>query len=191
MLKILIPKQTLWDEETEKFVRIKTDIVLILEHSLLSVSKWEQIWKKPFLASDSLTLEETISYVRCMTINTQNDDRIYYALTNKDIVKVNEYIADKATATFFSNTKDNKKHKKEKIITSELIYYWMIACNIPFSCEKWHLNRLLTLISVCNEENKAQENSVNHKTGAPLNAKQMADRAAMNRARRMAMNSRG
>jgi len=187
MLKIKIPEQDLWDEEQEKFIPIKKEVTLMLEHSLLSISKWEQIWKKPFLSKQELTEEESLSYIQCMCINGIEDIKYYKALTKKDLLLINKYLEDPMTATFFN---EKKKKEKKRIITNELIYYWMIACNIPKECEKWHINRLLTLIKVCNEETEAQEK--NYKTKGKRPSKSyISERDALNAIRREKMHSRG
>lgn len=150
MLKIIIPSTEMWDEVNEKFVYSKEQ-VLQLEHSLVSLSKWESKWCKPFLSKENKTFEETIDYIRCMTINQNIPDEVYNCLTGENIREINEYISAPMTATRFSNDAIGKENREQ--ITSELIYYWMIALNIPFECQKWHINRLLTLIRVCNIKN--------------------------------------
>ena len=151
MLRITIQAPELWDEENQKFIRTKEQ-TLVLEHSLVSLSKWESKWRKPFLSNDKRTREETIYYIRCMTITQNVDQRVYEFITDDHIEQVNKYIDDSMTATWFTGKQKGKASSKQ--ITSELIYYWMISLNIPFECQKWHLNRLLTLIRVCNEENQ-------------------------------------
>ena len=150
MLRIIIPSTEMWDEVNEKFVDSKEQ-VLQLEHSLVSLSKWESKWCKPFLSKENKTFEETIDYIRCMTINQNIPDEVYNCLTGENIREINEYISAPMTATRFSNDVMGKGSREQ--ITSELIYYWMIALNIPFECQKWHINRLLTLIRVCNIKN--------------------------------------
>lgn len=149
MLKITIPAIEQYDESTNTFIMSKEQS-LQLEHSLVSISKWESKWKKPFLSRDEKTIEETIDYIRCMTITQNVDYDVYHLITNDNIREVRSYIEDDMTATTFSN---EKKTINREIITAEIIYYWMIALNIPFECQKWHLNRLLTLINVCNLKN--------------------------------------
>lgn len=149
MLQITIPSQELWDSRTNEFVVTK-ETRLELEHSLIALSKWESKWEKPFLSKQEKTNEETVDYIRCMTITRNVDPGIYLFLTMDNLQAVNDYIAAPMTATTFSN--DRSKPSRE-IITAEIIYYWMIAYNIPFECEKWHLNRLLTLIRVCSVKN--------------------------------------
>lgn len=149
MLQITIPSTELWDEKKEEFVYVK-EKTLQLEHSLVSLSKWESKWNKSFLSKREKTDEETIDYIKCMTITQNVDPEIYNRLPRDVIQQIYEYINAPMTATVFS---DNKKTPSREAITSELIYYWMIALNIPFECQKWHLNRLLTLIRVCEVKN--------------------------------------
>lgn len=149
MLQITIPSVEHYDEKKNEFVYSKEQ-VLQLEHSLVSLSKWESKWGKPFLTKEDKTIEETIHYVECMTITQNVDSKLYLNLTKENLSQVRQYIDADMTATTFSN--NNKKTNRE-IITAEVIYYWMIAMNIPFECQKWHLNRLLTLVNVCNIKN--------------------------------------
>jgi hypothetical protein len=151
MLKITIPAGELWDEVREEFV-YKEEQKLQLEHSLVSLSKWESKWCKPFLSKKEKTLEETIDYIRCMTLTQNVKPEVYYRLTNENLEAVNKYIQAPMTATWFNEQKNARRSSEQ--VTSELIYYWMIALNIPFECQKWHLNRLLTLIRVCNIKNQ-------------------------------------
>ena len=146
MLKITIPGQEFWDEEKEVFVNTK-GATLQLEHSLVSLSKWESKWHKPFLGNGDKTVEETVDYIRCMTLTQNVNPSVYDFITNEIIGRVSDYIDDSMTATWFS--KEDKSSPNREVITAEIIYYWMIALNIPFECQKWHLNRLLTLIRVC------------------------------------------
>lgn len=151
MLQITILPIELYDEEKSIFTYSKEQ-VLQLEHSLVSLSKWESKWLKPFLSKGDKTTEETIDYIRCMTL-TQNVDPIVYNYTSQDnINEVNNYINAPMTATTFR--KMEKVITNREIITAEIIYYWMVSFNIPFECQKWHLNRLLTLINVCNIKNQ-------------------------------------
>lgn len=146
MLTIIIPEGEMFNEQTNEFVYTKEQ-KLVLEHSLVSLSKWESKWKKPFLDNKDKTPEETLDYIRCMTITKNVDEVAYYNLPQEVISKVNNYISDTMTATTFSN--NVQQRGRRETITSEIIYYWMVNFNIPFECEKWHLNRLLTLIQVC------------------------------------------
>lgn len=179
MLKVTIPEGELWDEKRSEFVRVKrTD--LQLEHSLVSLSKWESKWHKPFLGADK-TVDETLDYIRCMTL-TQNVNPSVYQFMSEDVMEqVSEYIADPMTATWFS--KGMKGTSSREVITSEIIYYWMIARGIPFECQKWHLNRLLTLIRVFDAKSDTTK-----KMGRKAIAQ---DNAAINAARRKAMRSKG
>lgn len=152
MLRIVVPLSPEgWDEEKQEFVQPEEQ-VLELEHSLISLSKWESKWCKSFLDNKGLTDEETIDYIKCMTLTENVDNEVYSKLTNENITQINGYILAPMTATTFSNDKGGKKGRE--IITAELIYYWMIALNIPFECQYWHINRLLTLIRVCNIKNQ-------------------------------------
>lgn len=151
MLQITIPsRDDLWDESKGEFVTSKEQ-KLVLEHSLVSLSKWESKWCKPFLSKQEKTTEETIDYIRCMTLTQNVDPEVYNFLTDDNIRDVNAYIEAPMTATWFSNSNTGKQNREQ--ITAELVYYWMIALNIPFECQKWHLNRLLTLIRVCEVKN--------------------------------------
>lgn len=184
MLKITIPATELWDERKQEFVNTKEQ-TLQLEHSLVSLSKWESKWCKPFLTKESKTVEETIDYIRCMTITQNVDPKAYDYLTNENIQTVNEYISAPMTATWFREDKNAKASREQ--ITNELIYYWMIALQIPFDpCQKWHLNRLLTLIKVCNIKNQSQQPSNKKMSNSDL-----ARRNALNAARRKQLNTRG
>ena len=145
MLTITIPATEEFDEVKGEFVYTKEQ-TLQLEHSLISISKWESKWCKPFLAKGDKTFEETIDYIKCMTLNKNVDDEVYRCLTSDNVAAINEYIGAPMTATTFSGNEHGKKNGEQ--ITSELVYYWMVALNIPFECEKWHINRLLTLIRV-------------------------------------------
>lgn len=150
MLKVHVKGMELYDEKTESF-SISKDTELCLEHSLVSISKWESKWHKPFLDSVTKTGEEMIDYIRCMTITRNVDDSVYLCLSDDNILAIKNYMEDTMTATWFNDKKTPKT--RQKAITSELIYYWMISLEIPVEFEKWHINRLLTLIRVCNIEN--------------------------------------
>ena len=155
MLHITIPATELWDDKNQEFIQVKEQ-KLQLEHSLVSLSKWESKWCKPFLSSTEKTYEETLDYVRCMTITQNVDPKIYSYLSTDNINDINNYIDAPMTATWFSE--DKTKRSNREVITAEMIYYWMIALNIPFECQKWHLNKLLTLIRVCNIKNTPKKN---------------------------------
>lgn len=156
MLKITIPENELFDERRNEFINIK-ETTICLEHSLVSISKWESKYKKPFLSKEPKTQKETTDYIKFMTITQNVDPMVYYFISKENMKKINDYIDDPMTATIIN---DQSNKGGEKIITSELIYYWMVALNIPFRCEKWHLNRLITLIRVCDIKNR-QDNKMN------------------------------
>lgn len=189
MLKIKIPDQEpeqLWDEANEQFIYKQgaKGCELTLEHSLLSVSKWESIWCKPFLQDKEKTVEEMLSYVECMTVTPSNvDPEVYKRIPQSEYEKVNAYINNPSTATTFSGPKGGSK--SSETTTSELIYYWMTACNIPFECQKWHLNRLLTLIRVCEIKNDPK----GQKKMSSNEIRKNYDK--LNEARRKAMHSKG
>lgn len=179
MLQIIIPSAELYNEETTEFITTRPQI-LQLEHSLVSLSKWESKWKKPFLSKGIKTRLESIDYIRCMTITQNVDPDVYDRINDEIVSQVSEYIEDTMTATTFS--KDNGKGSRE-IITSEIIYYWMVAHQIPFECQKWHLNRLLTLVKVCNIKNQPK-NKMSKKSLLKRNY-------ALNAARREELNTAG
>ena len=158
MLTITIPPGEVFDERTQKFIPVK-GTTLQLEHSLVSLSKWESKWHKPFLDKNTTkTNEETLDYIRCMTMTQNVDPNVYYILSRSNIEKINKYIDDPMTATHFNEENLKKmtlgQTKNNEVITSELVYYWMIAAQIPFECQKWHLNRLITLIRICGIKNQ-------------------------------------
>lgn len=150
MLQLTIPDVEVYDEYKNEF-SIKKGQTIQLEHSLVSISKWESILNKPFLGKDEKTVSETIEYIKCMTITQNVKSEVYDNLTNDNVNDVSKYISLPMTATTFND--DNKTQTRETI-TSEIIYYWMIMYNIPLECQKWHLNRLLTLIRVCSKKNE-------------------------------------
>ena len=180
MLKITIPAVEQWDEYNQEFINTKEQ-TLHLEHSLLSLSKWESKWNKPFLTKQPKTYEETLDYIKCMTVNQNVDPTIYSCLNDSHFDQINKYIEAPMTATYFSEEKGKKASREQ--VTSELIYYWMIALQIPFECDKWHLNRLLTLIKVCSIKNTPPKKRSKREI--------MSHNAALNAARRQQMNSRG
>jgi len=180
MLQITIPAVEQWDERKQEFV-ITKEQTLQLEHSLVSLSKWESKWCKPFLTKQEKTFEETLDYIKCMTITQNVNPEVYNYLTNKNIEEINNYIKAPMTATYFSDDKNAKTSREQN--TAELIYYRMIALNIPFECQKWHLNRLLTLIKVCNIKNQPPKKR---------NRKEIMSRnTALNAARRKQLNTKG
>lgn len=167
MLQITIPGAELFDERTGKRTVIK-DTTLCLEHSLVSLSKWESKWKKPYLNNTNITEEMTIDYVRCMTLTQNVDPNVYQFLTQQNIEDIRVYIDDPMTATTF---KQPNKSGRSQMITAEIIYYWMVTLGIPWDpCQKWHLNRLMTLIRVCDEKSRPnrrmnrRENMARHRS---------------------------
>ena len=180
MLRITIPATEQWDEGKQEFINTE-ETMLELEHSLVSLSKWESKWKKPFLTKpEDITNEESLDYIKCMTLN-KVDDEVYNNIPQTIMNKIKDYINDPMTATWFNE--DVKKKTSSKQVTNELIYCWMINMNIPFDCEEWHLNRLLTLIEVCSRENQPPK-----KMGKK---EAMSKQAALNAARRKKLNTRG
>ena len=180
MLQITIPARELWDEENNEFIYTK-ECTLQLEHSLISLSKWESKWCKPFFSKQDKTYEETLDYIKCMTLTPNVKSEVYLGLTRENVQQINKYIEAPMTATYFSKEQGGKNSREQ--VTSELIYYWMIALTIPFECQKWHLNRLLTLIKVCNIKNtppkKMSKNDITRRN------------AALNAARRKQFNTSG
>ena len=192
MLRVTIPAQPaipdmeFFDEKKQEFITVPgkpamKEQRLQLEHSLVSLSKWESKWCKPFLTKKPLTTEETLDYIRCMTL-TQNVPPEVYERMPEDVIKqISDYINAPMTATWFS--KEAEKKGGNETVTSELIYYWMIALQIPWDCQKWHLNRLITLVKICNIKNappkKMSKRSI------------MSQNAALNAARRKQLNSKG
>ena len=180
MLKLKISEKELWDESKQEFIEVpETEIQL--EHSLVSLSKWESKWHKSFLKEQlNGSTEEGLDYIRCMTITQNVNPNIYKYLSQDEINKISNYINDPMTATTFN---DHSTSKSNESITSELIYYWMITYNIPAEYQKWHLNRLITLIRICQIKNsppkKMSRNDIINKY------------SALNEARRKQLNSRG
>ena len=181
MLQIKVPiTPERWDEEKEEFIP-PTYQVLNLEHSLVSLSKWESKWNKFYLSKTEKTVEETIDYIKCMTVTKNVDPEVYNHLTRSNIEEINRYIEAPMTATILP--KNAKGRGTGEQVSSELIYYWMISLNIPFECQKWHLNRLITLIGVCNAKNE---------TPKKMSKRQIMNRnAALNAERRKKLNTRG
>ena len=179
MLEIVVPEQEFFDDETQTFILVDR-CKLQLEHSLISLSKWESKHNKPFLSSDKTT-EETLDYIKDMTIGKPPPDQTYHALTRSNFADINAYIEAPMTATTFSDT--SVAGRNREIITSELIYYWMITQNVPMECQKWHLNRLITLVRVCGIKNSPEKRK-GHQSLA-------ARRRELNASRRKALNTSG
>ena len=180
MLKITIPAVEMWDETNECFISTK-EYTLQLEHSLVSLSKWESKWCKPFMTKDAKTDEELIDYVRCMTLTQNVPDEAYQMLTNENVQDILKYIDSPMTATTISD--DKRSRPSRQIVTNELIYYWMIAMQIPFECQHWHLNRLLNLIRICSIKNRKPKKMSKQQI--------MSRNSALNAARRQKLNTKG
>ena len=179
MLTIVIPSKEYFDSEKSEFAYSK-ETTLQLEHSLLSLSKWEAKWNEPFLSVKDKSNEQILDYVRCMTLNQNVGKDVYYRLTKENIEQINEYINLPMTATTF---KDTNGPKNRDIVTAEIIYYWMISLNIPWECQKWHLNRLLTLVKVCSIKNSPSKKMSKREI--------MARNRSLNAARKKAMGTTG
>lgn len=180
MLRIMVPDREYWDERKQEFVNVKGG-ELKLEHSLVSIAKWESKWCKSFLNTKEKTDEETMDYIRCMSLTQNIDPDIYKNLSIQNIEDIKNYINAPMTATVFSDTGNNSPNRE--IVTAELIYYWMIAYNIPFECQKWHINRLLTLVRVCGIKNNPPKK---------MSKGEIVRRnAALNAQRRKQMNTKG
>ena len=182
MLQLTIPiSPEGWDEEKQEFVEpeVKT---LQLEHSLVSLSKWESKWHKAFLTKEGKTPEETLDYIKCMTITQNVGPEVYDHLTKDHVERVNAYIENPMTATVIADDRKKGGGGRE-VVTSELIYYWMISLNIPSEYQKWHLNRLLTLIKVCNIKNAPPKKRSQREI--------MSRNHALNEARKKQLNTRG
>lgn len=184
MLTIEIPEQVdeCWDEENDEFLytTIAPPETITLEHSLVAISLWESKWNKPFLDSKEKTDEEFLDYIKCMTLTPVSDD-VMKRLTTQNIKQIIDYIQAPMTATTFAD--DKKHHLNKDIVTSELIYYWMVELHIPPEFERWHIKRLLTLIRICEVKQTPAKKMSQKET--------MAQYAALNNARRKKYHSRG
>ena len=181
MLSIEIGGGELYDERSEEFIVVKPTS-LKLEHSLVSISKWESRWKKPFLDRfHDKSYEETIDYIRCMTLTQNVDPKVYYCLTPAQIKAINDYINTEQTATTFSDK--NGKSYNRQVVTSELIYYWMFGYGIPIDCQKWHRSRLLTLIRIMDIKSQPEKKMSTKDV--------LARNKALNAARRNKLHTKG
>ena len=180
MLRLKIAPTEMWDERKQEFVQTG-ERELMLEHSLVSLAKWESKWQKPFLDQKPKTGDEMLDYVRCMTITQNVSPETYSRLTTGNMAEIEQYISRPMTATTFS-AKQHGNRNGEKT-TAELIYYWMVTLSIPFECEKWHLNRLLALIRVCNLKNQPARKKSQRAI--------LQENRALNAARRQRLRTRG
>lgn len=181
MLQVVIPSVEFWDERNEIFINSESE-TLQLEHSLLSLSKWESKWCKPFLGKELKTNEEINDYIRCMTINDNVSPDVYNAIPDVVFDQINNYIQASMTATWFNENAGTKKNSRD-IITAEIIYYWMISQNIPMECQTWHLNRLIALLRVCSIKNTPPKKMGKNEM--------LTQRQALNQARREQFNMKG
>lgn len=180
MLKVTIPAIELYDEVNGEFISSEEQ-TLELEHSLVSLSEWESKWKKPFLTTDTKTAEETLDYIKCMTLTPDVDPMVYAVIPNDVMNTIMDYMKDSMTATWFTDKRTSRTNSEQT--TSDLIYYWMVALQIPFECQHWHLNRLLTLIQICNLKNQPSKK---------MSKRDILSRNAMlNSARQKQLNTRG
>lgn len=156
MLRLEVNLEEFWDESANEFL-YQDSVTLELEHSLLSLAKWEQKFLKPFLGPGEKTQKEVLGYIEAMVLNDEHPKGILKHLTQEHLTEINEYIDSPATATTFSDIQTKRGQTRQtQIITSELVYYWMIVHTIPFECETWHLNRLFALIRICNMKSGKQ-----------------------------------
>ena len=180
MLSITIPDTELFNDAEQQFYVIKGGTIQ-LEHSLVSVSKWESKWKKSFFLKNNKSTEEILDYIRCMTITQNVNPYLYKCLTQENMRCIKEYIDDPMTATTISNPKKNSGNNG--VITSEILYYYMIALGIPFECQKWHLNRLIMLMRVCSIKNSKPQKMPK--------GDYLAHRRALNEQRKKALHTHG
>lgn len=184
MLTITIKAGEVFDEVNSRIIEIE-DTKIVLEHSLLSLTKWEEKWHKPFIGNKDLSEEMILDYIKCMTITQNVNPLVYDFLSVENIEEIKKYIADPMTATWFGDGSQNGvKGMHTEIVTAEVIYSWMIACGIPFECQKWHINKLTTLIRVCSEKNNPDKKKMSVK-------QTMMQNDQLNKMRRAQMNSKG
>lgn len=183
MLRIVIEGDEFFDEETETFGTVG-DVVLDFEHSLISLSKWESEFQKPFLSSGQKTPEEIFGYLKAMVVTPGVDSDVLYRCSKEQIDLIQGYIDSSQSATTFG--KMPERRGPGEVITSELIYYWMVAFTIPFECQEWHLNRLFALIRICNIKNSNSNKQHNKPTREDIE-----ERRRLNEDRKRALGTRG
>ena len=183
MLRIKVPAREAWDPINEEFINTEATR-LTLEHSLLSISKWESKWKRAYVSREPMTDEQFRDYVRCMCTTPVNDEKIFAMIPDEQIAQIRKYIEDPMSATvFYEDPRDKKPVSKKKTITSEKVYCWMTMYRIPFETEKWHFNRLMNLIRLCSEENAPKEKM--------SQAELMARNARINSERKARLHTKG
>jgi len=179
VLWVELPERELFDDEKSEFTSLRAERFQI-EHSLVSLSKWESKWCKPFLGKQAKTTEETLDYIRCMTISQNVNQAAYSHITSSVLSEIEAYIQAPMTATWF---RDQGRGGSQEVVTAEIIYFWMISHSIPMECQKWHLNRLLTLIRVCSLKSQSPK-KMGRREGAE-------SRSALNAARKAQLNTKG
>lgn len=187
MLQITIPKGETYNQNTGMFYTVEKPVTIQLEHSLISIQKWEAKWNKPFLYTDKAhpkTQEETIDYIRCMCLTPNVKEDVFYCIKPREQQIIANYIDAPMTATTFRKLPNNSTGTgKKRIITAEIIYYWMISYNIPCEYRKWHINQLMTLIRVFNEENAPKKKRNRREL--------LAEQKMINEANRKRFNTKG
>lgn len=157
MLTITIPGEEYFDDEKQRFLTVN-DTTLEFEHSLVSLSKWESEWEKPFLSTDNKSPEQVLDYItRCMLLTPNVPPEIFHKFTTEHYKQINEYIESKMSATWFADLPKPNGPRRKEVITAEIIYYWMDELKIDLDWEKRHLARLFTLIKVHNEKNQPEK----------------------------------
>lgn len=179
MLEITVPENEIYNSTTNTFVTVPS-CVITLEHSLISVAKWESKWRIPYLSAKKRTGRQELDYIRCMAVGPVKDKHVFEVLSAENISQIREYIDEPMTATTF--TKSERPASKD-VVTSEVLYCRMFANNIPMECQKWHLNRLLTLIRVCDASAGPRQKMTKRQT-----ATRYAEQNALRRAK---YNTRG
>lgn len=176
MLEIYVEGETFWNEELQEFYDMAPK-TFHFEYSLAAISKWEMKWHIPYLTEDTKTQEQVRDFIRCMCLDEEPPDELHLAiLSTRYAEEFNAYTKDPMTATTIKSVDKFPSHSRNNIQTNELIYHLMTVNNIPFECDKWHFNRLMTLIRVCNEQNGEKKPMTKRET--------LEYQAALNKARR-------